>query len=55
MNITSLIFLSTGIKFSQSDWLALIDNLRTRIAVSRDTRDALLNYNLNAYAHKQLE
>ena len=30
------IFLSTGTKFSQSNWLVLIDNLRTRIDVARD-------------------
>jgi hypothetical protein len=35
---SSLIFLSTSTKFSQSNWLILIDNLRTRIDVLRDTK-----------------
>ena len=31
----TIIFLSTDNKFSQSNWLVLIDNLRTRIDVAR--------------------
>ena len=32
----SLIFLSTGTEFSQSNWSIVIDNLRTRINILRD-------------------
>ena len=35
------IFLNTGTKFSQSNWLVLIGNLRTRIDVARDNVEVL--------------
>jgi hypothetical protein len=34
---SSLVFLSMGTEFSQSNWLIFINNLRTRINVLRDS------------------